>query len=194
MMLKPTFNLQGSQNYHSYLMESMPSVSELGLQHTSFPIYFGGAGGYEVRVIAAEDNTGVSIPALSIDSTLNLGEFLVADNTATRFAFEVSCTKPCLAVQYMRNLPQSETKMSAFMAVLTPDETKLCSSIFTVPTMVADSDVTAAISIITNEPTSGLLLNGNSLTGWDWQPVSTKWYATNTIGPGFHELQHQAER
>ena len=143
-----------------------------------------------------ENNTGVSIPALSIDSTLNLGEFLVADNTATRFAFEVSCSKPCLAVQYMRNLPQNDSYMSGFMAVLTADETKICSSIFKVPTMVDDSKVTAAISIITNASPSGLLLNDNSLTGWDWQPVSTKWYATNTIEPGFYELQssNPAER
>ena len=168
----------------------MPSVAELGLQYTSFPIHFGGNGGYEVRVIAVEDDTQVSIPALSIDSTLNLAEFLESDNTATRFAFGVSCSKPCLAVQYMRNLPKSgDFYMSGFMAVLTPEETTLCNSIFTVPTMIDDSDVRGAISIITSVSPSGLLLNGNSLVGWDWQPVSTKWYATDEIGPGFYQLQ-----
>ena len=122
-------------------MESMPAVGELGLQHTSFPIYFGAAvGGYEVRVIGAEDNTVVTIPALTIDSTINLGEFLVADTTSTRFAFEVSCSKPCLVVQYMRNLQEGDgSHMSGYMSVLTADETKLTSAIFTVPTMIDDS-------------------------------------------------------
>ncbi len=166
-------------------------MDELGTEYTSFSIHFGGEGGYEVRVIAIEDGTDVTVPAFSTSLTLNMGEFHVIDNPTTVFAFKMTCSKPCMAVQYVRSLPaggNTGEHMGAFKAVLTPDERASNNLIFTVPLMMTHQpDVKAAISIIVNtNPVTGLYLNDTSLADLDWQPVddSSNWFATVDIEYG----------
>lgn len=174
----------------------MPALSELGTDYTSFPVHFGGDGGYEVRVIAVADNTDITVPAFSTSLTLNMGEFHVIENNVTRQGFKISCNQPCLVVQYMRGLPSggpSGLHMSSFLAVLIPEDRATSSLIFTVPRLINHSTfaMAAAISIITNTyPGTGLYLNDLSLANLDWQPVeaASNWFATVEIDAGFHEL------
>ena len=141
------------------------------------------------------NDTNVTIPEHSLSLDLDMGEFLSVDNTITEFAFHISCSKPCMAVQYMRNLPASGEgiEMSAFLAVLAPDESAGNDMIFTLPSMIdADfGDMKAALSVVINTyPVTGLHLNGTSLNDLDWQPVddSPNWYATTEIESGFYSL------
>lgn len=187
---------QGASNAVQYILESMPALSELGTEYTSFPLHYGGDdGGYEVRVIAVEDDTDVTVPAFSVSLTLNVGEFYTINNTLTRAGFRISCSKPCQAVQYVQTLPPggpTDMPMATFLAVLTPDGQSSNSLIFTVPRMMnSSSDMVAAVSIITNTfPVTGLYLNETSLADLDWQPVedSTNWFATVEIETGFYQM------
>ena len=174
----------------------MPGLDELGTEYTSFPIHFGGDdGGYELRIIAVENNTDVSVPAFSADLTLNAGKYYVVDNQVTRFAFKVFCSKPCMVVQYARALPpggSTDIAMGSFLAVLTPDEGASNNLIFTVPSVINDpSGIDGAISVIMNTfPVTGLHLNDTSLADLNWQLVenTTTCYATLSIGEGFYHL------
>ena len=172
----------------------MPSMDQLGMEYTTFTIHFGGEGGYESRVIAVEDDTAVS-PSFSTSVTLNMGEFHFIDNTRTGLAFKISCSKPCLAVQYVQTLPaggDTGEAMGAFLAVLTHDERSSANLIFTVPSMMNDEpDFMAAISLIVNTiPVTGLYLNDTSLVDLDWQPVedSPNCFSTVEVGYGFYHL------
>ena len=175
----------------------MPSVDELGIEYTSFPIHFGDDnGGYEVRIIAANNNTDVSVPVFDIDISLsNPGDYHVVDNRVTRFAYKMFCSKPCMVVQITRSLSSGgseNTEMGSFMAVLTPDEQASNSLIFTVPNMINHAEgVDGAISIVMNTyPVTGLHLNETSLAGLSWQLVenSTGCYASMSIDEGFYRL------
>lgn len=173
----------------------MPTMSDLGTEYTSFPVQFGGSGGYEVRVIAVADDTVVTIPAVSTSLTLDMGEFHSIDNSVTMFGFVISCSKPCMGVQYVRSLPQggdSALPMRPFQAVLIPSEGFSNNLIFTVPRMFDYSGETvAAISIIINTfPVTGLYLNETSLADLNWQSVeeSSNWFATVEIDAGFYQL------
>ena len=173
----------------------MTNLNDLGTEYTTFPIHFGGNGGYGVKVIATEDNTDVSIPAFSADVTLDMGEFYEVDNTVTVFGFRVSCSKPCMVVQYVRALPSGGNTglaMPAFLAVLAPDQEASNNLIFTVPSLIDFSSTSrAAISIIMNtNPVTGLYLNTTSLNNLNWMATedSTKWYATVEIPAGFYQL------
>lgn len=171
----------------------MPSMRELGKEYISFPILFGGDGGYEIRVIAVQDDTIVTVPTFDVSKTLNMGEFHLIDNPVTNLGFIISCSKPCMTVQYVRSLPEGFTEtMRAFMAVLVPQELSCNDLIFTIPRSI---DFTVrelgAISIITNTfPASGLHLNDTSLAELDWQPIenSLNWFASVGIEAGFHHL------
>ena len=172
----------------------MPTLDELGTEYTAFPLHFGGDGGYEIRVIAVENNTAASVPEFSADFNLNAGEYYVIDNVVTWFGFKVFCSKPCMVVQYVRSLPQggsSDTYMGSFTAVLVPDDRASNSLIFTVPTVLDMDDVTmGAISVIMNTfPVTGLHLNDSSLAELAWQLVenSTNCYATLRVE---RELYH----
>ena len=177
--------------------DSMPSVDELGTEYTSFPIHFGDDdGGYEIRIIAADNSTDVSVPVFNIDIRLNNpGDYHVVDNQVTRFAFKMFCSKPCMVVQYTRSLSwggSESTGMGSFMGVLTPDEGASNSLIFTVPNAINHADgLDGAISIVMNTyPVTGLHLNETSLAGLSWQLVenSTGCYATRSIDEGFYRL------
>jgi hypothetical protein len=177
------------------MSDSMPSMDQLGTEYTSFSIHFGGEGGYEVRAIAVEDDTVVTVPAFSTSLTLNMGEFHLIDNTVTGLGFKVSCSKPCMAVQYVPSLPaggDTGEAIGAFLAVLTPDERSSTNLIFTVPSMMNDEpDFMAAISLIVNTiPVTGLYLNDTSLVDLDWQPVedSPNCFSTVEVGYGFDHL------
>ena len=174
----------------------MPMLDELGTEYTSFPIHFGDdTGGYEIRVIAVEDDTSVSVPAFSAGFSLNMGQYYAIDNQVTRFGFKVYCSKPCMVVQYARSLASggsTGSAMGSFLAVLTPDEGASNNLIFAVPSVIDDNcGVDGAISVIMNTfPVTGLHLNDTSLTGLNWQLVdnSTTCYATMGIGAGFYHL------
>jgi hypothetical protein len=172
----------------------MPNMEELGTRYTSFPIHFGGEGGYEVRTIAVENDTDVTVPAFSTSETLNMGEFHTADNTVTELGFTIHCSKPCMVVQYMRNLPMggnTDTYMSMFLTVLTPDDNLSNNLVFTVPTWIGSADGMGALSIIVDTyPVTGLHLNDTSLADLDWQPLedSTNWVATLEIEHGFYQM------
>ena len=173
----------------------MPDMEYLGTEYTTFPIHYGGDGGYEVRVVAVTNDTHVTIPAYSLSSDLDMGQFLSVNNTITAFGFHISCSKPCMAVQYMRNLPASGEgiEMSTFLAVLTPDDRASNDMIFTLPSMIDyESGVMhGAISIIINTyPVTGLYLNDTSLNDLNWQSVSdsSMWYATTEVESGFYSL------
>ena len=149
-----------------------------------------------VRIIAAENNTDVSVPAFNIDIRLsNLGDYHLVDNQVTRFGFKMFCSKPCMVVQYTRSLSWGgsvSTGMGSFMAVLTPDEGASNSLIFTVPNVINHADgVDGAISIVMNtHPVTGLHLNETSLAGLNWQLVenSTGCCAAVSIDEGFYRL------
>ena len=175
----------------------MPSADELGTEYTSFPIHFGeDDGGYEIRIIAAYNNTDVSVPVFNIDIRLNNpGDYHVVDNQVTRFGFKMFCSKPCMVAQYARSLSwggSESTGMGSFMAVLTPDEGVSNSLIFTVPNIINHGDtVDGAISIVMNTyPVTGLYLNETSLASLSWQLVenSTGCYASRSIDEGFYRL------
>ena len=173
----------------------MPISDELGTEYTSFPIHFGADdGGYQIRIIAADNNTDVSIPAFSADFSLNMGEYYLVDNQETRFGFKVFCSKPCMVVQYLRSLPEggsTDYAMGSFLAVLTPDEGASNNLIFTVPSVINEGDVEGAISIIMDTfPVTGLHLNDTSLADLNWKLVedNTTCYATMEIGEGFYHL------
>ena len=178
----------------------MPSVADLGYFYTSFPIAYGESeGGYELRVIAVVDNTDVSIPVYIVDTTLqNKGDYYVLYNIITNYAFTLSCSQPCLVVQYARELEVGgdhwET-MSSFQAVLTPDTKAATNLIFTVPSSIdhvySSLPTRASISmIVTYYPVVGLHLNDTNLADLDWQRVDDSWnsYATMEIGRGFYCL------
>jgi hypothetical protein len=173
----------------------MPAMYELGTEHTSFPLHFGGEGGYYVRVIAVVDDTDVTVPAFATSLTLNMGEFHVINNGVTELGLKMSCSKPCMAVQYVPSLPaggDTGLRMNAFLVVLTPDEKSSNNLIFTVPYMMYDEpSFRAAISIIVNVfPVTGLYLNDTNLADLNWQPVedSGNWFATVEVGYGFYHL------
>lgn len=173
----------------------MPPLSELGTEYTTFPVHFGGDGGYEVRVIAVADDTDVTVPSFSTSLTLNMGEFHVIDNTVTRRGFQISCSKPCQVAQYLRALPaggDTGLAMGSFLAMLIPDERSSDHLIFTVPTMSSASlAMKAAITIIIDTfPMTGLFLNGISLADLNWQPAedSSNWAATVEVQVGFYQL------
>ena len=173
----------------------MPGLDELGTEYTSFPIYFGAdSGGYEIRIIAVENNTDVSVPAFSADFSLNTGDYYVVDNQVTRYGFKVLCSKPCMVVQYVRSLPaggSTDAPMGTFMAALTPDEGASNNLIFTVPHIMLEPSADAAMSIIMNTfPVTGLHLNDTSLANLTWQLVenTTSCYATFAIDLGFYHL------
>ena len=186
----------GSDDYYFYLLESTPSLDHLSSQYTSFPVHFGDSdGGYEVRVLAVRDDTYVTIPVFSINITLNRGEFHMVDNADTRLGFKISCSKPCMAVQYMRSLGYGGTdyvRMGPFLAVLTGDTRAANSFIFTAPSMIdSSSTMHGAISVITDTfPGTGLHLNDDSLQDLEWEQVedSTNWYATMAIEGQFFQL------
>jgi len=169
-------------------------MDDLATEYTTFPIYHGGDGGYEVRVIAVADDTHVTIPAFSLSSDLDTGEFFLVDNAITTFGFYIACSKPCMTVQYMRTLRFSEgVPMSSFLAVLTPDERASNDMIFTFPTMIdyTTQSIKGAISIVINTyPVTGLHLNDTSLADLDWQPAdgSPNWYAAMEVESGFYSL------
>ena len=180
-----------------FVEDSMPTVDELGTEYTSFPIHFGADdGGYEIRIIAADNNTDVSVPVFNIEIRLsNPGDYHVVDNQVTRFGFKMFCSKPCVVAQYTRSLPSggsTNTVMGSFMAVLTPDGGASNSLIFTVPkTINHDDGVDGAISIVMNKyPVTGLHLNETNLAALSWQLVenSTGCYASMSIDEGFYRL------
>ena len=174
----------------------MPSKDELGTEYTTFPIHFGDdTGGYEIRVIATENNTQVSVPAFSLDVSLNATGYYHLENTVTRFAFKVFCSKPCMVAQICRSLPSGGStgiRMGSFLVVVTPDEGASNNLIFKVPSIINDPDgIEGAISIIMNTfPVTGLHLNDTSLSDLTWQLVEnfTNCYATLPIGDGFYHL------
>ena len=123
-----------------------------------------------------------------------MGEFHLVDNTVTVFGFKITCSKPCMAVQYVRSLPaggDTGEHMTAFLAVLTPDERASNNLIFTLPRKIDYDSTVGAISIIVNTyPVTGLHLNDTSLADLNWQPVedSPNWFATMDITYGFYHL------
>jgi hypothetical protein len=124
-----------------------------------------------------------------------MGEFHLVDNTVTVFGFKITCSKPCMAVQYVRSLPaggDTGEQMAAFLAVLTPDERASNNLIFTVPSMIDHSSTFyGALSIIVNTyPVTGLHLNDTSLADLNWQPVedTPHCFATMRIQSGFYHL------
>ena len=188
----------GANTDPKYAFASMPSLFEIGTDYTTFPLHYGGDGGYEVRVIAVANGTGVVIPEFSVDVTLNMGEFYEVDNTQTMFGFHVSCSLPCMAVQYVRTLPEDSTAgilaMHPFLAALIPAHRGTDDLIFTVPTMAQHSPgMRAAMSITVNAfPVTGLYLNGTSLADQDWQPVDGSQHSYATVeledAAGFYRL------
>ena len=174
----------------------MPSRDELGTEYTTFPIHFGDdTGGYEIRVVATEDNTTISVPTFSLEVSRHAGEDYHFGNSATRFAFKVFCSKPCMVAQFCRSLPSGGSTglpMGSFLVMVTPDEGASNNLIFKVPSIINDpGGVDGAISIITNtSPVTGLHLNDTSLTDLTWQLVenTTNSYATLQIGDGFYQL------
>lgn len=82
--------------------------------------------------------------------------------------------------------------MSAFLAVLVPEDRSANSLVFTVSTMMNySSEVYAAISLVVNTfPMTGLYLNDQNLVDLDWQPVvhSHNWFATLEIESGVYNL------
>lgn len=182
--------------FTSYIGESMPTMSELGTEYLSFPAHFGGNGGYLVRIIAVEDNTQVTVPSFSTILNLDQGEFHVVDNRVTKFAFNVSCSKPCMVVQFLRSLwagGETDRHMQPFMSMLIPDDSSSNSLIFTVPSQIETHPSTrCVIAIITNTfpPTRNLYLNDTYLSYLDWVLMedSASWYATFEIEAGSYQL------
>lgn len=175
-------------------MESMPRMDQLGTEYTSFPPHFGGDGGYEVRIIAAHDDTDVTVPAFQTSLTLDSGDFHVIDNPETGAALWMTCSKPCMAVQYLRSLPQggqADEYLAAFLAVLTPDVMSSSDLVFTVPRTRDNPYFRAGLSLIVNTfPITDLFLNDTSLADLDWQSVegSGNWFATLEIEHGLYRL------
>lgn len=172
----------------------MPTTSQLGTEYNTFPLHFGGDGGYEIRIIAVADNTDVTVPAFSTSLTLHIGEFHVVDNTLTRLGFKVLCSQPCMVAQNVRALPADNAghRMAGFLAVLIPEERATGNLIFASPRNLDHAfDHRGAISIITNTyPGTGLHLNDTSLADLNWQPVnsSSSWFSSVEIDSGFYHL------
>lgn len=177
------------------MFDSMPKLSELGLEYVSFPLAFGDtAYGYVIRVLAVADDTDISIPEAGISTTLMMGDFNEIDNVPTNGGYVVTCSKPCMVVQYIKTLPPGDTlrAISSFMTVLTPSEQMTNNLVFTTPEVSSlGSYTTTAVSLLVNTyPIRGLQLNGTKLEYLDWKPVehAQMWCATVVIQPGFYQL------
>ena len=59
-------------NNNQYLHDTVPNTAQLGTSYTTFPIGFGADDtGYILRVLAASDDTLVTIADLGVSETLN---------------------------------------------------------------------------------------------------------------------------
>ena len=79
-----------SYNYQ-YIMDSLPSTSQLGLEYTTLPIGFGEVtDGYYIRVVAVESNTWVSYPENLETEWINRGEYFEGQITNGQRVTKVS--------------------------------------------------------------------------------------------------------
>ena len=175
------------------MFESMPTLSELGANYSSFPLAFGDEyGGYEVRVIGVSKETAVYF-STGKTSILDMGEVLTEESAYTRESISVKCSNECLAVQYIKVLQDDSTsrELGNFMVVLTPDTQFSGNVAFATPSYSSFSSKITAISLVVDHyPVTTIYLNGVSLSYLDWHSVdeSSNWHAFVQIAPGDYTL------
>jgi len=100
-------HVPNATNFCGYLVEPIPPVSELGTTHVVPPLVRSSpAAGYVVRVVATSSETNVTWrsnsavkPSVGF-SIKSAGEFQQLDVVANLEPLLVTCSKPCLVMQY----------------------------------------------------------------------------------------------
>ena len=82
--------LQVGSDSIQYIMDSIPNKSDLGLEYTTLPVGFGVVtDGYYIRVVAAEDNTWVTIATRA--ERLRQGEYLEEEIENSKKIAKIGC-------------------------------------------------------------------------------------------------------
>ena len=91
--------LQVGSDSFQYIMDSIPNTSELGLEYTTLPVGFGVVtDGYYIRVVAAEDNTWVTIATRA--ERLRQGEYLEEEIENSQKIAKVYCNATVDLIKY----------------------------------------------------------------------------------------------
>ena len=86
----------GGDNQHT--CDSMPSISEMGVEYVTFPVLFGiGTEGYVVRIVGSPtEDVNVVIPEIDVDDIIPRGSYLEVESLDSSSIIRVSIYMSCL--------------------------------------------------------------------------------------------------
>lgn len=125
-------------------MDAMPEITDHGTDYVSFQNAALGAyhQGYFIQVVSVSDGTVVDIPEVSVSVVLDAGEFETVPFESSNTSTKVTCSNPCLVVQYGAEAWMSNMWGGPYMITLNPNMLLAKDLIFTTPRSSMDSEVT----------------------------------------------------
>jgi hypothetical protein len=179
-------------------MDAMPGVDALGTEYITFPNAGGlEREGYYIQVVSVSDGTVVSIPEEGLTVELAAGEFISEMFVDSNMSTFVSCSSPCLVVEYGCQDSESSSgdlRTGPYMITLTPAKLLSTDLVFTTSVRSTFEGTRTVLALVvegSDEPVTNLYLDGVSLESEDWQLVdqSDHQYVMGLLlETGFHHL------
>ena len=169
------------------IVSSVPSLDQYGPDFIAVPITGPLATGYFLRVVAAENDTVVTIDQ-DTDIELDQGDIFTIDRPFFGNITHVICSKDC----YVWQIAYSTTgTMGAFMMGLNSMDQFYNASDFTTMDYHHPHHVTIVVDGI--PPMDDIYLDGASLEDADWQRVGNVSFAYVDVSRGFHQMRSETK-
>ena len=184
-------NVPIGQKYCDHLVQQMPPVATLGSRYAASPLATRTAGDV-YRVVAAYDNTDVTVNGVLEASGLSSGSFHEFKGSSSTF-LSVEMTRPAMLVQYSQGSTTDGTLSDPFMIVLPPIEQYRFSYTISTPASYPVNFSSYVGIIVPSGSEGGLRLDNlplNSSTVWNNVPGQKLVGATISVSTGSHTIHH----